>query len=257
MKPPRFREAAGLAALVAAWAAAQEPFFMEAATHPGKDRAYVRVLLTYADLDRTGESVDRVSAEARTAVGLLPHLALLVDGEWLHERSAGRSASGVSTLSLRLKARVLRRDSSPLNTWRASLLAGADIPGPGGDLSPDHAVPRLGAVTTAILGRHGVNAQVEWTGNHEAAAVFAFHASYLYRLAPARYSIDTAGSWYAVAESLNEWTDGGASQSDAAVSLLYEARRWAWEIGVRLPLADHRWNERLNVQAGTGARMLF
>ena len=65
---------------------------------------------------------------------------------------------------LLLKQRVMRKDLGPLDTWRASVLAGADLPGKEGVRESTHVSPRLGVATTAILGRHGLNGQVDWTG---------------------------------------------------------------------------------------------
>jgi hypothetical protein len=228
---------AAAVACAAGLAAAQEPAYMDAATHPAQGQAYVR-LLGYAGEQRVaGADFRNQALEWKGAFGLRSATAVLLEAEWARREGGGETASGFARAGLLLKQRFLRRDLGPLDTWRASLLAGADLPGEDEVRESAHASPRLGVATTAILGRHGLNGQVDWTGREGADDRFRLNGSYLYRLAPARYAVDTRGAWYSVVEWLNEATTGGDTRSDAAVGLLYEARNWAAEIGLRLPLA--------------------
>jgi hypothetical protein len=227
-----------LAWLLAGMAAAQEPAYMDAATHPAQGQAYVR-LLGYAGEQRVaGADVRNQALEWKGAFGLRSATAVLLEAEWARREGGGETASGFARAGLLLKQRFLRRDLGPLDTWRASLLAGADLPGEDEVRESAHVSPRLGVATTAILGRHGLNGQVDWTGRGGADDRFRLNGSYLYRLAPVKYAVDTRGAWYSVVEWLNEATTGGDARSDAAVGLLYEARNWAAEIGLRLPLAQ-------------------
>ena len=250
--------ACALAFLAAGVVSAQEPAFMEAATQPGANQSYARLLFLFGERSDANSAVDEFTARIKLAYGVDANLAALVDADYQHVRSdpGDESEEGFSLSTLRLKYRLFKRDLGPLNTWRASVLAGADIPGTSDELARDHASPRLGMVTTAILGRHGLNAQVDWTGRVDDPDLFAVNASHLYRLAPTEYSAQTAGAWYTMVESLNEFSDSGDSRTDLAVGILYEARRWAWEASYRLPLAEN-WPSEIDYQVETGVRYLF
>ena len=211
---------------------------MDAATHPAQGQSYVRVLGYAAEYDDPGPETRRQSMGLKLAHGLRSSTALVVESEWARREGGGETDSGFVRAGLLLKQRFLRRDLGPLDTWRASVLAGADLPGDEMVREAAHVSPRLGVATTAILGRHGLNGQIDWTGRTGEDDRFRLNGSYLYRLAPATYAVDTRGAWYAVAEWLNEASTGGDWRSDAAMGLLYEDRAWAAEIGLRLPLAQ-------------------
>jgi hypothetical protein len=211
---------------------------MDAATHPAQGQAYVRALGYAAEYDAAGPEARRQALELKLAYGVRSSTALLLESEWARREGGGETDSGFVRAGLLLKQRLLRKDLGPLDTWRASVLAGVDLPGEEGVRESTHVSPRLGVATTAILGRHGLNGQVDWTGRIGEDDRFRLNGSYLYRLAPATYAVDTRGAWYAVAEWLNEASTGGDWRSDAAMGLLYEDRAWAAEIGLRLPLAQ-------------------
>ncbi len=211
---------------------------MDAATHPAQGQSYVRVLGYAAEYDDPGPETRRQSMGLKLAHGLRSSTALVVESEWARREGGGETDSGFVRAGLLLKQRFLRRDLGPLDTWRASVLAGADLPGDEMVREAAHVSPRLGVATTAILGRHGLNGQIDWTGRTGEDDRFRLNGSYLYRLAPATYAVDSRGAWYAVAEWLNEVTTGGDLRSDAVTGLLYEARNWAAEVGLRLPLAQ-------------------
>lgn len=56
-------------------------------------------------------------------------------------------------------------------------------------------------------------------------------------------------------ESLNQFTDDGATRFDMAAGILYEARRWAWELSIRLPLAQD-WPRENDYTVTMGLRFL-
>lgn len=241
--------------LLAGAAAAQEPAYMDAATHPAQGQAYVRVLGHAAEYDAAGSDVRQQGMELKLVYGVRSATAVWVESEWARREGGGESASGFARAGVMLKQRVLRKDLGPLDTWRASMLAGVDLPGEAEVREARHVSPRLGVVSTAILGRHGLNGQLDWTGRSGDEDRIRLNSSYLYRLAPATYAVDTRGAWYAVAEWLNEATTGGDSRSDAAIGLLYEARKWAAEIEMRLPLAQDGLTE-LRQEVVLGLRWL-
>ncbi|MBN1558284.1 MAG: hypothetical protein JW951_09080 [Lentisphaerae bacterium] len=238
-------------------APAQEPAFMDAATHPGANQLYLRLLLSHAEYGEAGRTdVDQQTALLKLAYGFRSELALLLDADVRRVDTGAGDETGLGLITTRLKYRFLKRDLGPLNTWRASLLGGLSLPGSIDTAVPDEAFPRLGAVTTAILGRHGLNAACEWLGYRDGPDTVSFNASHLYRLAPARYAADTRGAWYTMAESLNNFTDDGDRSLDLALGLLYEARRWAAELSLRLPLEEDGPLET-DHEAVAGWRYLF
>ncbi|GEM_PF-3502814 len=228
-------------ALCLAWTTtwAQEPTFMEAGTHPGSRQWYGRATWRSATIT-DGTSDDEL--EVKAAYGFTARLALLPQVTF--------DRDGATEAGLRLRQRIWQRDTGPIDTWRASLQGGGewfDGRSPGG---------RAGLVSTTIRGRHGINAQVEWRGGAPAARRFEANLSHLYRLYPQRYRPTTAGAWYTMVEALNYFDRDGNRQSDAAVGLLYEARRWAAEASFYLqePEEGLRSNQS---RLAIGGRYLF
>ncbi len=219
--------------------AAQEPTFMEAGTHPGARQWYGRAFwrsATWAD----GAADD--TAEFALAYGLTARRALLA--------KTTLDKGGPEVASLRLRQRIWQRDTGPIDTWRASLQVGGewfDGRDPGG---------RAGVVSTTIRGRHGFNAQVDWRGAAPSAYRFEANVSHLYRIYPARYHAGTVGAWYTMVESLNVFDRDGNRVSDAALGLLYEARRWAAEASVYLQEPEEGVR-RDQTRLAVGGRYLF
>ena len=229
--------------LVAATAGAQEPFFMDSATHPSRGITTVRSLLLYRDT----KAGDLGQVRLKLAHGIRSDLALL--GEW---GARTGEENGLEEAALRLKWRFLQRDVGPVNTIRASFLAGTEIPADTLERTEDGWNPLANVVATAILGRHGINASAGYrritADDRDFNGETRIDASYLYRLHPRQYDMTTRASWYAV----SEWNSRIRGESDYEVrwtpGFLYEAWRWAAELGVILPLAhetetinDTRW----------------
>ncbi|MBT8042565.1 MAG: hypothetical protein KJN98_05300 [Pontiella sp.] len=226
--------------LPALCAQAQESTFTGAATHPGQGQLYSRALFMADDNDE-------YEAHVRLAYGIISRMALVLDGhhEWLSDES------DYSSLTARLKYRVLQRDFGPINTWRASIVGGVEFP------EYDDPAPHLGAVTTAIINRHGLNGQIDWAGYASDPDEFMVNASHLYRLSPAKYRIDTKGAWYTQLEWLNTIYDNGDYEMYLAPGLLYEARSWAAETGIRLPVAEEGNTADADITVAAGLRYLF
>ena len=248
---------AGLALLLFALPLqAQEPAFMEAATHPGRGTFYTRALASYAAYKMDGESVDDYTLSSKSAYGLHPRLALLLDIDIRNIQDKATCTTGLDHATMRLKYRYLQLDLSPINTIRASATAGIILPGDR-DINPNrNAAPRVGSAITAILGRHGLNAQIDRKFLPDTSDETQINASHLYRIAPARYTRDTTGAWYTMLESLNTIMDNRDYRSDIAIGILYEARRWAAEAAVRLPLSEKGPRES-DAEAIIGYRHLF
>lgn len=233
--------APGLAFLLAAAATvaiAQEPTFMDAATHPGRGQFYARLLVFRSEYEEAGTDADVKAGVLKLSYGIRPTLALSLDTELASLSTDAADDSGISQTTIRLKYQLFRKDLGPLNTWRTSIFGGVTVPGDVDAYSPEDTYPRCSLASTAILGRHGLNAEAGWEEYGDEPDRFAVNASHLYRLSPSEYAAATRGAWYTMAESLNDFTEQGQSRSDVALGVLYEARRWAWEVSARIPVAQ-------------------
>lgn len=212
---------------------------MSAATQPGQGQMYSRTLFTMEDNDD-------YMVHGRLVYGIVSKLALQLDAhyEWLTDKD------DYSTAAVRLKYRVLQKDFGPINTWRASVVGGIEF------LSNDDPATHLAAVTTAIINRQGFNGQIDWTHYDSQPDEVMLNASHLFRITPAKYSAGTKGAWYTELESLNTVYDNGDYEIDLAPGLLYEARKWAAEISLRLPIAGNYYDQPSYTLA-TGLRYLF
>ncbi len=242
--------------LWASSSAGQEPAHMDAATHPGAGQFYARLLLSAGEVDAATGRHDTRRALLKVAYGIRSTLALLVDAEMLRHEYPEATSSGFSEAMFRVKYQVYRRDLGPVNTWRTSLLAGVALPGTESEVAPRYGAPLAGLASTAVLGRHGLNAGAAWRGRKREEDEFMFHVSHLYRLAPAAYSATTTGAWYCMLESLNSITDRGDLQHDVAAGVLYEARRWAAEASYRWTVGG-TWEEEIRHEITLGGRLLF
>jgi hypothetical protein len=243
---------------VVAWsgALAQEPVYMEAATHPGRGKVTLRLLTVRAVEERGGGEERRTTRGVfKGAWGISGRLAALVDAEWDRVRGTAE-ADGLAKVSLRVKQRIHKRDLGPVDTWRTSLQLGAEIPGDESVHGPRRVGGRWGLVSTAIWGRHGWNGEIDWTARSSERDEMEVNASYVFRLAPARYGATTRDAWYAVAESLNQWFEGGSNRHDLALGVLYEATQWAAEVSLRLPVKQEAGIER-DVSWAAGVRYLL
>lgn len=243
-----------LVGVFASMAFAQEPTYMNAATHPGTSQLYLRLLGTREEYGAGTGDAEASSALWKVAYGIRPTLAFLVDGEWV-DTSAGSGESGIRQTTLQLKYRLFKRDLGPLNTWRTSVFGGVTIPGEVHPLDSGDAYPRGAVASTMILHRHGINAELAWEEYGELPDEFEMNASYLYRLVPAEYAITTTGAWYTMTELLHRFNDDGKSRSDVALGVLYEARSWAWELSAKLPLSED-WGREYDYTVTVGLRYL-
>ncbi|MGB0768667.1 MAG: hypothetical protein ACPGYV_13280, partial [Phycisphaeraceae bacterium] len=67
--------------------------------------------------------------------------------------------------------------------------------------------------------------------------------SYLYRIDPAQYTIDTTRSTYLVCEINQRYETNGDYETLLSPGILIEAQDWAAELSIRLPISqqlDHR-----------------
>ncbi len=259
---------------------AQQSTDMLTAVQPGRGVTLFQQMALYERLDDTRGngfgSIDTTRFTTELTHGLSGELALKVGLPVVAydiERSApGEDASplGIDDVPVLLQWRFLKRDTGAVDTLRGGLLVGAELPTFDDAFSSDSVDPLVGVAFTQIAGRHGVNLSALWKFNTGGTADFGIDfgdaghdtlnldASYLYRLTPEAYTADTAGSHYVQVQLLNHYEANGDIQTVFAPGYMDEARQWAVEATVHLPVyqqLDHRpelaWG--LNV----GVRLLF
>ncbi|MDX2114728.1 MAG: hypothetical protein SFZ24_03785 [Planctomycetota bacterium] len=177
---------------------------------------------------------------------------------------------GVEDIDLMLKWRFLRNDTGGVDTIRAALLAGAGVAsGDDSDFSSQSVNPLLGAVFTKVWGRLGVNQDIiyRWNTGGERDAnlggegpddAFMHNSALVYRIIPDQYTSETTGAWYLTAELNGLYETNGDYELRWAPGLMYEGRRFGFEIMAQLPLW-HDLDERpeLDFRVGIGFRFLF
>jgi hypothetical protein len=228
---------------------------MDAATHPGAGQFYSRLLVSRSECEEAGTAAALNLATLKLSYGIRSTLAFLLEEEFAHLSKGDRDETGLGVSTFQLKYRLFKRDLGPLNTWRTSILGGIAIPGSMDESSPEDASPQASVVSTAILGRHGLNGEVKWKEFDRETDRIAVNGSYLYRLSPSEYTATTRGAWYTMLETLNDFTPQGDFRLDVAFGILYEARRWACESSLRLPV-EQDWTQDSNYTLTVGLRFL-
>jgi hypothetical protein len=280
----RFRRAsAAIAALAAAGAApgfAQQSTDMPAAVQPGWEVPIVRQEVMYTRMDdpRAGGfgSVDMLELETTFAYGTGRKSALMVHVPvmyWDLENPAPNPDAdgwGLDDITVMHQYRFYQEDVGPIETRRAVLLTGLEVPSYDEGFSSESFDPLLGVAYTYIDGRHGFNASALWkfnTGRDDGFAIefgdskhdaLKLDGSYLYRLAPEAYTADTLGSHYVQLQLLGRYETNGDTGLMFAPGWMYEGRRWAYEATVHLPVfqeLDHR--AELEWGLNLGVRYLF
>lgn len=267
------RRAIGLAGLglCAAGASAQEAPLSWAATQPARGRITWRESFTYTRYERDGADAERFAVNTRLSLGLSGRLSASLDLPMVSKRATDGSerTSGLGDASLSLKWRFWQHDTGAIETNRLALLGGVRLPSGESDLSSGGLDPYLGLVFTRVQGRHGLNASARYLVTTDGrddplsagmgdADLLTLETSYLYRLSPGSYGPDTVGAWYAVVESFVDYETNGDAEWRLAPGLLWEARRWAAEASVILPVA-RSIDDRAETDWGLalGLRVLF
>jgi hypothetical protein len=279
--------AALAAALAAAWAtllipdaAGQQSSDMPAAVQPGFEVPIVRQLVKYRRYDDPRPAgfgqIDGLEYETTLAYGVGRYSAVMVHVPTmfydLENPAADPEADGfgIDDIDLMFQHRFYQEDVGPIETRRAVLLAGVEVPTYDEGFSSESFDPLLGVAYTRIDGRHGFNASALWkfnTGTDDGFAIefgdlkhdaLQLDGSYLYRLAPEAYTAETLGSHYAQLQLLGRYETNGDMQLMFAPGWMYEGRQWAFEATVHLPVwqeldqrADLEWGVNL------GLRYLF
>ncbi len=264
---------------ISAAASAQQATDMPAGVQPGKGIWAFRDLTRYTRYDdgNTGLNrgdIDQVVHENVFAYGVARELVAMVHVPVVYRDFSdidGGDAEGLglADLPVMLQWRFWRHDAGTIDTSRAVLFGGLEVPSGDEGFSSESLDPFLGIALTHIHGRHGLNGALKYqvnTGgiddpimfNHGSADALTADASYLYRLTPNEYAADTRASTYLQLQLLGRYETNGDHELMLAPGYLYEAQTWAAEITVRVPLIEEL-DERPETTWGltAGVRFLF
>jgi len=276
VRPDRRRDAlvvlAALASL-AAPSAAQEAIWMPAATQPSPGQWIATEKARYYrfETDATNDVRSILGLETSVAYGIVSRLSVQADlpAYWKDAGTPGRTSVGLGDLALSLKLRVLQEDLGPVDTVRAAIFGGVELPTGTEDFGSSSTDPFVGGVVTGIFGRHGVNAAARWTfvtgqafdpvfAGDAGSDLLDFNASYVYRLLPETYTEVHEPALYAVLDLDGTWETNGDLEVFLAPGILWEAQRAALEFSVGFPIArsvEHR--PRGEWRVNFGVRLLF
>lgn len=274
----RFSALCAVGAIVAQAHAQQAPYG-DGAIQPSKNVLSVRQLATYTEFgdDPLGvrEDLADLRLETQLTYGLSGDLAVQakipVVQRWWDDGGSGESDLGLGDPSLALRWRFWQDDSTAVNTQRAALIVGTELPSGDNEFSSRSIDPFVGVAYSAIQDRWAWNASARFKvntsdedeasritpGDYEGAALFT-DASLLYRLSPDEWGPDTHVSMYAIVELNGLFETSGDAEVMLAPGFLWEAREWVWEVSVQLPIAQdvtNRFEREWSVRGGV--RLLF
>jgi hypothetical protein len=261
-------------------ATAQESINMPAATQPSQGKFVLRNQFRYLEAREhplTGDDrIRQYTVWNNLAYGitgeLSVNLSLPITYRSFRDADTGgrKNESGFDDITAMLKWRIWQDDFGPIDTRRVSLIGGMQFPTGNGDMTSDGFNPIIGAVFTQVHGRHGINAALQYKfntgrgttfnlgGGNGRADALLYDTSYLYRISPAEYAPETLGAWYALIELNGVYETNGDNELSLTPGIMYEARTWTIEAGVRIPVwndLDRRPETRFEVIAGL--RLLF
>lgn len=177
---------------------------------------------------------------------------------------------GLGDLDLLLEWRFLREDLNAVDTVRASLFAGAELPTATGGFAEASLNPCVGAVFSSIRGRHGIDFSARYTastGNGIPNPIFItdlgsdfvnLDAGYALRIRPEEYAEARESAWYLTVELNSVWTLEGQNEVVLSPGLLVEAPTYAIEFGVGVPImGDTGPAPEVEFALLAGLRLLF
>ncbi len=257
----------------------QEATNTPAATQPGVGSWYLRHRVQYLrlrdDPSPQQRDIDKVLSTTSLTYGITRDLSatLAVPVALSVEDPSGPAGTDtdfeLGDADLSLKWRPFQRDLSPVDSVRLAFFGGVEVPTGTGDLGSDSWDPYVGSVFTTILGRHGFNQSISYkfnTGGEEFSVVagdgpsnaLRYDTAYLFRLDPAEYTADTTAATYLTLELNGLYETNGDNEILFGPGLLYEARTFALEATVGLPIVqdiDHR--PSTDIRVTLGFRLLF
>ena len=157
--------------------------------------------------------------------------------------------TGFGDLDLLAELRIFREDLNAIDTVRAAIFAGAELPTASHGFAEPSLNPCVGAVYSSITGRRGFDISGRFTlntGSGMANPLFItdlgddfinLDTGYAFRLYPEAYTEQREAAWYLTTELNSVWTTGGAHEVMLSPSLLIEAPTYAIELGVGIPLS--------------------
>jgi hypothetical protein len=258
---------------------AQSPINAPGAMQPSTNTGVFHEMALYrergADPTMGDLGADEYIALTQVAYGLQYNFSLQIDVPVVYSDIQAAMPGdddddfNIGDSTLLLKYRVYQNDPAPTETIRFSLIGGLQVPGNSTfrmDSSHDAWDPIVGAVFSTVLGRHGFNASFLYefyTGGDEGMGdafddSLRFDASYLFRLAPAEYTDESASAWYGVLE-LNGFYDlNGDQELFISPGVMYEARTFTLDATVMIPVhQDLDYRAESEFLVGIGARISF
>lgn len=258
---------------------AQEATHTPAATQPAEGNWYLRQKVQYLRLGRdpspADRDIDKIVATTLLSYGVSRDVSLTLDVPVEFDSSKSKSTGeldrsfGVNDIGITAKWRPLQWDLGPVDSVRVAFLAGVEVPTYDGSFSSRGFDPSVGAVATAIIGRHGLNQALRYkfttngqpfptrAGDGEADALF-YDTSYLFRLAPEEYAADTEASTYLTLELNGVYETNGDNEVILGPGILYEARTFALEATAGWPVVrDVNERPTSDFVFSLGFRVLF
>ncbi len=252
-----------VALTLAPLAMAQEVIYTPSATSPGKDILMVRHSANFEAYKGTRASgafeVDQYTIENAIMYGITSDLTFMFHvpvtyRDFSEPAGVNSESFGFEDLQAMFKYRFYQDDFGNIDTLRMSVMGGVELPSYDDGFSSDSFDPFVGFALTMIEGRHGVGAHVNYkwnTGKDDYSIDFGdgsadavrLDGSYLYRIDPVEYTIDSTRSTYLMVELNNRYETNGDYETIFSPGILIEAQNWAAEIAIRLPIAqelDHR-----------------
>jgi hypothetical protein len=239
---------------------AQESTNVPAGTQPSVGSFYLRERLQYVrlgdDPSPADRDIDKVVATTTLAYGLTREWSVSMELPLVYENSTANhvghdshTSFGVNDFTLAAKWRPWQYDLGPVDSLRFAVFGGVELPSGDGDFSSHSVDPFLGGVFTGIIGRHGFNAALTYKNNNGSDAfntragdgpsdAIRVDSSYLFRLSPAAYSSTTTAATYLTLELNGLYETNGDWEVVVGPGLLYEARTFALEATVGLPVAS-------------------
>lgn len=98
--------------LAAGAAVAQEPTYMDAATHPGAGQFYSRLLVSQSEYDEAGTETEELAFIVKLVYGIRPTLAVLAEGKFSSLSADDSDETGLLCSTFHLKYRLFKRDSA-------------------------------------------------------------------------------------------------------------------------------------------------
>ncbi len=259
---------------------AQQAPFGDSAIQPSKGVLAVQQLATYTsygeDPSGTRHDLYDLRLETNIVYGLEGDTALqfripTIARSWENSTGTNNDDFGLGDPSVALRWRFWQNDSTAVNTQRAVLIVGTELPSGDAEFSSRSVDPFIGIALSTIEGRWAWNTsakfKVNTSGEGTASRItpgdfadeaFYLDASALYRLSPEEWGPDTDVSMYAILELNSLFETGGDAEVMLAPGFLWEANTWAWELSVQLPIVEDV-NNRLEREWSVrgGIRLLF